>query len=101
MDITFDIQDPKCDPEQLLEAFKRWRAREARVGLRSIRNTFYYFRKCDMQRWLVYVVKNLDVVDYPETLKQLMTIWLEAKLIIPIYDDEKFEERQLYAFTKE
>jgi hypothetical protein len=91
MDITFDIQDPKCDPEQLFKAFQRWSIKNRRSG--------FYLR--DVRGWIWSITKesfydfHIPRSDY---VKQLVFIWKEAGLIYEEYDEEKDPEQQLFQY---
>jgi hypothetical protein len=89
--ITFDIQDPKCDPEQLFKAFQRW----------SIKNRGRGFYLRDVRGWIWNITKE-RVYDYfvpdREIVSDLITVWKEAEFIYEEYEDEKDPERQLYNY---
>jgi hypothetical protein len=93
MDITFDIQNPKCDPEQLFKAFQRW----------SIKNRGRGFYLRDVRGWIWHLTRQ-NVYEFfipsDEVISQLLTIWKEAGFIYEVYEDEKHPEQQLFHYTK-
>jgi hypothetical protein len=104
-EVSFELQDPKCDPEKLLRAFQRYRIRNWKVGGPSTRSHPAYFKIGDLKSWFRYLYGNhvggFDIGEFPDIMYQLLHIWREAGFIREMYDDEKIPQNQLYLFTRE